>query len=326
MHTSKIGDNSFLSASILVTSISSKVPLLKLTKEATKKVDAELKLIGGDCRKDCVGKYFVDEFWKMPKTSDLNIEEVIQFAKVNKVIGIIPTRDGELSFWSSNRERLREQGINVMVSPNEALSIFLDKLKLFHYGKSNNLNVIPTSENIKDIKADSYVVKERYGAGSKNVLINVDYKKASNYAKNLNHPIFQPYIVGEEYSVDVYVSITGKIMGIIPRKRELVVNGESQITTTIHDGEIIAGTKEIFYLTKVYGHQVLQFIKDENKKYWLLECNCRYGGASAVSNKCGLKTFYWFILESVGENIDKKFFPKKIKKLKQVRYPSDFYL
>ena len=92
-----------------------------------------------------------------------------------KIRLIIPTRDGELEYFSEIKDQLEKHKIVVLVSGKEAIKTCLDKLK---FSKLEGINAIPTSENIEDLNIDRFVVKERFGAGAKKIGINL--KKEHN--------------------------------------------------------------------------------------------------------------------------------------------------
>lgn len=307
---------------VLITSISKKVPLIEAVKKAAKKLDKSIKVFGGDISSDCLGAYFVDVFWKMPSISKITLEEIVEFCNENNINCIIPTRDGELVFWAKHKAQLKGHGIHVMVSHESTVALCLDKLEF-----SNNLashNAIPSSEDIETFTGISkFVVKERYGAGSMNIGINLSKEQALDKAATQQTPIFQPYFEGQEVSVDAYISREKKVMGIVSRTRDLVVNGESQITTTIQDSDLEQFSAAFLASLDFYGHVVLQIIKDSSQQYHIIECNSRFGGASTLSIAAGLDSFYWFLLESNGTSIGSYPFVKAQKALKQIRYPSD---
>ena len=68
--------------------------------------------------------------------------------------------------------------------------------------------------------------------------IDLTKNKAIIYAKKLNNPIFQPYFKGTEFSADLYVGKNRKVKGCIIRKRNLIVNGEAQISETVKNSKI----------------------------------------------------------------------------------------
>ncbi|NSW45086.1 MAG: ATP-grasp domain-containing protein [Bacteroidales bacterium] len=308
---------------VLITSISKKVPLVQSVKDATQKINKLIKVFGGDVDKNCIAKYFVDDFWEMPKIDTLGIEEVINYCKQNNITAIIPTRDGELAYWSKNKNILKNNGINVMVSDFETVNICIDKL-MFYNILSNKYPIIFTTDNINNLKNHKIVVKERYGAGSQNIAINVSFEDALNHSKKLINPIFQPYIEGEEFSVDVYISNKNICKGVVLRKRDLIVNGESQITTTFKNEEIETLFKKLSYDLNLFGHAVYQAIIDKNKNIHIIECNCRFGGASTLSLAVGIDTFYWFLLESNGVDITEYYSKISNAKATQIRYNKDY--
>lgn len=308
---------------ILVTSISAKVSLIESIRSGITKISKKIKIIGGDIQSNIVSSYFVDEFWQMNKLDDSNLDNFITECIARNIGLIIPSRDGELEFFSRNKKTFSDNGIHVMVSEISSVAKCIDKLE---FGSQRGLSIIPSSESIEKINASSYVVKERFGAGSKSIGINLTKEEAINHSKNLINPIFQPYIMGKELSVDAYIDKKNKVKGIVMRERVLVVDGESQITQTIIDKNLENYFKNIISSLDLYGHIILQAIIGTDNSIHVIECNPRFGGASAISIKSGLDSFYWTYLESIGVNIKDHPFYRPRKPIKQVRSHKDIYL
>jgi carbamoyl-phosphate synthase large subunit len=313
---------------ILVTSISRKVPLLKSVKTALNKIGNNGKLFGGDMDDECIGKHFVDSFWEMPFLGDNSLRDVLNYCRKNSIRAVIPSRDGELPFWARHKAELEKNGIYVMVSDENGIQATLDKLKFFNEGANLRYPVIQTALNIEELDAESYVVKERFGAGAKSLGLNLSLEEAKAHSKQLAEAIFQPFIKGIEYSIDIYLTTKGEVKGYVCRRREKVVNGESQVTVTesLPDAEkLCSGLAKDLNLT---GHLVFQVLRDENATYHIIECNSRFGGASTLSVEAGLDSFYWFLLESMGHDISQYKFFRKNAVIRQVRYATDqsFYL
>ena len=306
---------------VLVSSISTKVPMLKAIKNAVMKIGSQTIIIGGDIKPDALGRHFVDQYWQMPLTIDENKNVIIEFIKKNNIRAVIPTRDGELIFWSNMKRDLPD--INILVGNTPSVEICLDKLMFFQEMHALGFPVVHTTEHIHDLSSvEKVVVKERFGAGSVNILLNVSKEEAAAYAAKLSRPIFQPFIDGTEYSVDVYVSKNGKAKGGIVRRRDVVVSGESQITTTVDKADILDLSIRFSETLQLYGHVVLQIIQQGNTSY-IIECNSRIGGGSTLAVSAGLESFYWFLLESIGVDVGEyPFLPSKIPK-RQIRFPED---
>lgn len=312
-----------INSNVLVTSISKKVPLIKAVKKAVKRCYKKGKVIGGDCSNNIIGRYFVDDFWLMPQTEQLDTESLINYCKQNKVKAIIPTRDGELPFFAANANILNENGISIMISSYSTVQRCLDKLLFFEVLNNINYPVIPTVANIEELSCESYVVKERYGAGSQNIALNYLKQDAIKHASLLDSPIFQPFINGREVSVDLYVGKDGMCKGVVARTRELVVNGESQITRTIRNEKLEIMCIKIAEHLGIYGHAIFQVLIDDQDNYHIIECNNRFGGASSLGLTAGLDSFYWFLLESNGYSIGPELFIRSTEEKTQVRYAED---
>jgi len=308
---------------VLVTSISRKIPLINAVKAAVKKFGLDIKVYGGDADHSCIGKYFVDIFWHMPYISSLDIEDLITYCKKHNIRCIIPTRDGELTFFAKFRSKLAENRISVMVSNSESVENCIDKLAFYEKAQKLGFPVITTSLDFKNIKSAQIVVKERFGSGSVSLGLGLDKLNAADYARKLKEPVFQPYIQGNEISIDLYVAKNGKAKGMIARRRDIVIHGESQVTSTFRDEKLEKLCIEFVEAMQLYGHVVLQVIIDETGNYHIIECNCRFGGASTLSIAAGLDSFYWFLLESVDTDISEYPLLRSDREKIQIRYPED---
>ncbi|MEM7102973.1 MAG: NAD-dependent epimerase/dehydratase family protein [Bacteroidota bacterium] len=311
---------------VLVTSISKKVPLLKAVRNATSKYGPEISVAGGDINDQCIGRYFVDKFWLMPRLSNLSIAELKAYCNANNIRSIIPTRDGELAFWAQSKEALAKSGISIMISTPETVDFCLDKLRFFQECSDKGFPAISTYNSIDNLDFDQFVVKERFGAGALSIGLNLDKESATNHAKTLESPIFQPFIKGTEISIDLYIDKNSAVKGCVPRIRQLIVNGESQVTTTYQNEKLEALCRSFASAFAFYGHIILQVMEDDSGNFHLIECNCRFGGASTTALAAGLDSFYWFLLEANDVDISEYAFIRPTKPITQIRFPEDIIL
>jgi carbamoyl-phosphate synthase large subunit len=315
-----------ISNNVLLTSASKKIPLLQALKKAMRKIGSPGQLIAADSDESCLARYFADDFWHMPPLTQLTDDRLIHELKVRRVQAVVPSRDGELAFWSARKEWLSQHGIQIMVSDLTAVDYCLDKLKFYEFCCKHDIPAIMTTGQLDKLDAETYVVKDRYGAGSQNMRMNLSWTEAQQHAVQLKYPIFQPYIKGREYSVDAYVDRNKSIKGLVCRSRDWTVNGESQVTTIVHDEGLEALCAEYIKKLQLYGHVVLQMILDDQQKIHLIECNSRFGGASTLGLAAGVDSFFWFLLEASGQDISQYPFIKTSRTLRQVRYPADIIL
>ena len=312
---------------ILIMSISKKIPMINAVRKSMSKISQEIKIFGADTNSDCLGKDFVDFFWNVKPIAEIEAKDIVQFCKKNNIGLIIPSRDGELSFFSKIKSELQKHKINVMISNSNSITNCIDKLKFSSLDNTGDIKIIPSFLNIEQCKANNFVVKEQFGAGAKSIKINIPKLDAISHSKSLVKPIFQPFIEGYEISIDSYVDKNGQVKGLITRKRDYVVNGESQITSTIYKESINEKLEAFISSLDLYGHIVLQAIVDKEENIHVIECNARFGGASTLGLKAGLDSFYWTYLESQGDNLKNYPFHNLSKKnsIKQIRFPMDVF-
>ena len=98
----------------------------------------------------------------------------------------------------------------------------------------------------------------------------------------MSNPIFQEFIPGEEYSVDVLADRNGNALSIVTRLRVGVESGISVKSLTVFDADIIEQCKRIIKKLKVFGPACIQCIKND-RGIFFIEINLRFGGGSVLS-------------------------------------------
>jgi carbamoyl-phosphate synthase large subunit len=309
---------------VLVTSVSRKVPLVRAVRKALEKLAPGSRIIGGDSDAECIGRYFVDGFWEMPLLKNLEIEELKNYCQEHQISAIIPTRDGELEFFARAKQFMEANGVYVMTPPIGGVRLCLDKLLFYDTFKDHpQVNAIHTTTEPGNFNCSRWVVKERFGSGSRNIKLNLAMKEAREAGSQLDNPVYQPFIEGREFSVDIYLNKFSQPVGSVTRSRDGIVNGESQVTTTVEMPRIEEMCLSAASTLGLNSHLVFQTIVDLEDNIHVIECNCRFGGASSLSLAAGLDSFYWFFMECAGDDISQIGFNRKSHQLRQIRYPKD---
>jgi len=101
-----------------------------------------------------------------------------------------------------------------------------------------DLPLIPAGINPDAFGDRALVAKERFGAGSRGLGLNLRPGAAARHGATLEHPIYQPFVDGLEISIDAWMTSAGSVHGLVLRRRDWVIGGESQVTTTFRDPEI----------------------------------------------------------------------------------------
>jgi carbamoyl-phosphate synthase large subunit len=277
---------------------------------------------GADSDPECVGRYFVDHFWQMPPLADAgSSERIVRFCSEEAIGLLVPTRDGELSAFAGLHDELAAAGTHVPIGTEEAVAVCLDKLRFHDHCREHGIPTAPTSTELDEIDETRLVVKERFGAGSRELGVGLGRDASLSYARQLDEPIIQPLLEGVEHSVDLYVNREGQVVDAAPRTRIRVHDGESVVTETVEHPELVAATTRFAESLPLRGHLVVQAFVEGNDVA-LLECNPRVGGASTLGFHAGIDTPRWAIAEAQGEPVEPRLGSYR-RGLRMVRYPAD---
>src|SRR5262249_29680996 len=217
----------------LITSAAAKVPLLRAARSA---LPGAAPVHAADLDPEAIARWFAEGFWAMPRLGDLTAGDVLAYCREHELRLVIPTRDGELGWWAERREQLGSEGVHVLVSAPAAIATCLDKLAFAEALQAAGEPAIPTAT--APAGDGSFVVKERFGAGAAGIGLRLDRAAALAHAATLDDPVFQPFVAGDEFSVDLYVARDAEVLGAVARRREVVRNGESQVTATVRRPEL----------------------------------------------------------------------------------------
>ena len=309
---------------ILITSASKKTPQIVATRDAARRLHPDAKVVAGDSDANAVAAYIADEFWVMPRTKDDAVEAIATGCAERAITCVLPTRDAELPFWARHAARFHAAGIAVLVSPLESIETCFDKLAFAEFGKARQLPVIESSLSLEGTDWTRYVVKERRGAGSRSIGLDLDRAQAAMHARSLSEPIFQPFVRGTEISVDGWLDRAHRLKGLVLRRRDLVIGGESQVTTTFRNAAVEAEIACLLEALKLNGPVVVQAMMLPDGSVKVIECNARIGGASTAGIAAGLQSLYWSLLEAHGGDASNDRFERLPGEVRLVRAPSDF--
>ncbi|GGE00153.1 ATP-grasp domain-containing protein [Rhizobium anhuiense] len=310
---------------VLLTSASRKAPLLLALKEAVCRIDPKAEVIAGDVDPESPSRYIADHFWAMPRTEEAYIDSLLEGCIARGIRAILPSRDGELLFWSRHKARFAEAGVAVIVSAPDAISRCVDKLAFAESGSSLGLPVIPAAPTPNPFGTSRLVVKERYGAGSIGLGLDLDVRAARAHAASLSCPIFQPFAKGPEISIDAWLNRSGHVHGLVLRRRDRVLNGESHVTTTFRAIELETLATSALEALGLSGPVVMQAIVADGGLA-IIETNPRFGGASTTSIAVGLDLLFWSILEAVMPESILPAFVRDSREVRQVRFPRDILI
>jgi len=294
----------------------------------------QIYLVGTDINVDAVGKYFCDRFYDLPAANDEDnyLEALLKICIKEKIKVVIPQNTRELLILAGNTQKFIDIGTQVLVSSFEAIKNANDKYELMTICKTCGVPVADFMLAADSKKLDNavkelgwpekkIVVKPPSSNGQRGVRIideKRDLKKAfynekpSSLYTTLNdlkkvlgstfpELIVTEYLPGEEYTVDIIRK--GKLMTVIPRKRDLIRSGITFNGSVENNLEIINYSKKLaenLNLEYCFG---FQFKLDENNIPKILESNPRVQGTMVLSTIAGANIIFSSVKLLLGEKI-----------------------
>jgi len=284
---------------ILFTSLSGKVALYQAVLRQSRLFHPKSKVLGVDCNPQCPAANEVELFRTVPPLDSISDDNLLDDLQKMRITHILPSRDGELHYWSSRQSLLQKNGYHLLCSQADAIGLCEDKVLLSQLKMPPSLNVIPCFSNTDQSFRGNWVVKERRDSSSRVIKVRVSATDADKLASQFVDPIFQPFIIGREFTAESWLDRTSTCRAVVLRWREKVINGESHKTTIFRNPQWEEIVRQLLdSIEGLHGHCLVQVIVDQNQQLHLVEINPRLGGASPLSLSAGLNSILWSLQET----------------------------
>lgn len=276
---------------ILITSAGKRVSLVRIFREALKKLSLQAKVYTTDMKPEMAPAGFVsDGCFKVPRVTDDNyIDKLIDICHANNISLIIPTIDTELALLAENKSLLRNKGIETIVSSADFVYACRDKRKTSELFQQLDI-CIP---KIRDKYHPEFPMFAKPYDGSLSKDIYVIRSSEELTPEIMQHPklIFMEYIDKtqyKEFTVDMYYGKDNKVKAIIPRERVEIRAGEINKGYTRKNYLVPFLKERMDYMPGVVGCICIQlFYNEMTHKVFGIEVNPRFGGGYPLSYYAG---------------------------------------
>jgi len=239
-----------------------------------------------------VGRYLSDVNYVVPLSTDKNYwKDVLNIIKKENITLLIPSGDNDIKYFSENKLQLEKLGATVFMSDYQDICNCHDK-KVFYDLCYNKLPLPKTSIDYNDIKFPIFA-KPRKGSGSRGIKLcnNIDDIKSLDTIGSVytsEDYIFQEYLPGLEYTVDVLCDMNSIPVVVVPRKRVQVKAGISTKGQIIKHDKIESLCKDLCKHLNLKGPVCIQLKEDINGTPKFIEVNPRLGGGTYFATLGGV--------------------------------------
>ena len=250
---------------------------------------SEVTTVAGDPDPLAAGRHLSAEQVALPyATDDAFPDAVVAAAAAAGVDALICTVAEEMPGLSRVAGELERAGTSVWLPPVDAVLTCIDKEQFAVTTERAGLPVPAWSTESADGVPGPWVVKPRFGRGSRSVHLVDDALDLPTALRLTPDPIVQTRCEGREFTVDALVDRDGEVLGIVPRWRLETKSGISTKGETFSDERVSEVVRATVDAVGLQGACNLQgFVDDETGTVWLLEVNPRFSGGLPLSLAAG---------------------------------------
>ncbi|MCR5100448.1 MAG: ATP-grasp domain-containing protein [Butyrivibrio sp.] len=282
---------------ILFTSAGRRVELMQAFHRAAEMINEKVMIYGADMSDSAPALAYCDKTELVCRISDDNyIPLLLEICKREEIDALIPTIDTDLLVLSEHKADFEKIGTKLLVSDPEFIRACRDKRKTAEFFVKCGLDTPNPTDNV-DNYSDGYpcFIKPLDGSSSINAFRADSEKQLRGLAAKVPDYIIQPFVSGEEYTIDIFCGFDNKPIYITPRKRLAVRSGEVLKTQMLMDLKMIEESKQLLEKFKAVGEITVQLIRgrkaeDTEDRDYYIEINPRYGGGAPLSIKAGAES------------------------------------
>jgi carbamoyl-phosphate synthase large subunit len=240
----------------------------------------------------------------VPRASDPSyVDVLLELCGKWGIDVLVPTIDTELEVLAQARDRFAAQGTRVAVSSPEVCRTFRLKRTTAAFFRKHG---VPTPTIVDDLEGATFPLFAKLDDSSRSVGAGrVDTLEAALALRARDDRyVFQELVTGDEYTVDAFVDSHGQVLGVVPRRRLEVRDGEvSKGIALKHEG-IIAAVRELCgRIDGAYGTLTIQVFVRPDGTLSFIEINPRFGGGYPLTMHAGADFASWLLRDAAGERL-----------------------
>jgi carbamoyl-phosphate synthase large subunit len=274
------------------------------------------KIVATDSTTLSAGFFMADANEVLPETDTrYYVKRLFEIVEKHHVGVLMPSSGFDIYPYSENRKALADIGATAVVSDRDTLEICRDKL--LTYNKMSGRYRVPfTTADPDRVKSFPVIAKPRFGKGSRDV-VKVNNETDLRYiATNFKDTIFQEFLPGVEYTIDVLSNMDKRPLFAVPRIRIQTKAGISTKGRIIRDADLETTCMDMAREVGIRGPSCIQMKESTEGEIELIEINSRLGGGTIFSTLAGANIPSMILEMLSGTPID----PPRVSEITVLRY------
>ena len=236
-----------------------------------------------------------DYFFQVPPISDQSYYVyMLSLLEKEKIDILIPLIDSDLLLFSMDNDDLEKLNVISTAPKKHVMNIFIDKLKACSFLQKHGVVVPKVYRSKKEIKNDEfYFQKPKMGFGSQGAI-----KVKGADCMFSNKTLVQEVLSSPEVTVEIFKS--KNILKTVCRERIEIKSGVCTKARFFYDADLYEIIRAISSIVDLPIASCIQFMKNDDDDWCLIDCNLRLGAGTALSSKAGFKLTGAFLRELLG--------------------------
>ena len=310
---------------ILFLSANWRVSLIRTFQEAKKGFKTKFQLIAVDNDVFAPALQIADRLDSLPLFSDSRcLESLLKICRTQAIDSIIPLTNKAIDFLNIHRKELSRGNWRLGIQESSTIEICHDKWNLSKFMEMEGFTSPKTFllEESEPQNVFPLIAKERKGEGGKNQRIIEDQRDLDYCIDKFPNHIFQEFIRGREYSVDLFSNNAGVPHLIVPRERLSVRGGEVMTSRIDMNESIIDSVEALSRKLALTGPCNIQGILDDKGNFFFTDLNLRFGSGSVHTIAAGGNIPLMMYQEITGQKMSKPYIQNQSL---MTRYPESIF-
>ena len=242
----------------------------------------DVGIIAADSDPTAPGLFLADSHTVSPRVSDPNayLDFVKETCSKHGITVMFPCYSGEIALVASRSDELREAGIQTFLPSREAVDLCDDKLRFLELAEGLDLPVPKRIEKPTEANLPFFTKLVR-GSSSHGAILLDDARELSRMLDTSKDRLYQEYIEGDEYTVDVLCDRNSHVVFCGPRRRLSTKAGQSVKGVTVENPILTEYVSTICKAVNMVGVCNVQFIERGGVCY-LIELNPRFAAGGLM--------------------------------------------
>ena len=212
---------------------------INIIKAFSKQNEISIHVIAVDQDPLSAGLFMADQSFVSPPVDDSKcyIDFLLSISKKFHVDALFPCHSSEISLIADNQDLLKNNGIQTLISTSEVINLCNDKVRMKKRVNALGIKTPKTLHNpvCSDIPC---FTKLNSSSSSKGAQLIDNEHLSAHFRKDKIQRIYETYIEGEEYTVDILCDRNSRVLTACPRHRISTkagqsVKGRSQINPNV---------------------------------------------------------------------------------------------